>query len=412
MKLTITILTLTAALLMIMIPGCRDLDPATPPGVNTGTADFTRYVALGSGNTAGYQSGGLVEKFQEVSYPALLAHAARAATFEFPAVSEPGRPPLMFVKSLAPVQLDTLDGLGVPTNLNYAGIYNNLGVPGAFLSQILNATPAEPTNPFFGLVLRNPALGMTVLEQARNLQPTIATVWIGNYDVLYSILKGTDQLMTPASAFLSRYAELIDSLLLSCDDIVAANIPYLTTVPYVTTVPPVVVDPLTRQPVLHPVTGELIPLIGVVQGVPGPLPLSARVLLPATAYMAQGIGIPSALPGGTGLPLADSLILDATEWTAIDDRIDEFNMIIGNICAVRDIPVVDLNAFFLDVFANGVEIRGDTYGFGFITGGLFSLDGVHLSMLGQYIVANEFISTINAAFDADIPETMLPYQPR
>lgn len=411
MKLITIKIVIICAVFIMIVPGCRDIDPASPPGVNTGTADFTRYVALGSSNTAGFQSGGLVEKFQEVSYPALIAHAARAATFEFPAISEPGIPPLMFVKSLARVQLDTLDGLGAPANLTYPAPYNNLGIPGATLSQILNATPAEPANPFFGIVLRNPALGATAVAQARNLQPTLATVWAGNYDILYAVLKGTNLLMTPASTFLSGYTALIDSLLASCDDLVVANIPYLSTIPYATTVPPVVVDPVTRQPVLHPVTGELIPLIGYVQGVPGPLPLSARVLLPATAYMAQGIGIPSAI-GGTGLPLADSLILDATEWTAIDARTDELNMIIGNVCAIRDVPVVDLNAFFVSVRANGAEIRGDTFTYDFITGGLFSLDGVHLSIMGQYLVANEFISTINTAFDADIPGTKLPYNIR
>lgn len=409
--LTINIVVICAVLVMT-VPGCRDIDPATPPGVNTGTADFTRYVALGSSNTAGFQSGGLVEQFQEVSYPALIAHAARAATFEYPAISEPGIPPLMFVKSLAPVALDTLDGMGTPVNLTYPGIYNNLGIPGATLSQILHATPAEPSNPFFGIVLRNPALGMTALEQARNSQPTFATVWAGNYDVLYAVLKGTNLLMTPASSFLSGYTALIDSLMKSCDDIVVANIPYLSTIPYATTVPPVVVNPLTREPVRHPVTNELIPLIGYVQGVPGPLPLSARVLLPATAYMAQGIGIPDGIGNGTGVPLADSLILDAAEWTAIDARTDELNMIIGNICAVRDIPMVDLNALFASLRANGAEIRGDTFTYDFITGGLFSLDGVHLSMIGHYLVANEFIHTINTAFDADIPGTMLPYNLR
>ena len=408
MKLLSMTACLIFVLLIVIVPGCRDIDPASPPAVNTGTADFARYVALGSSNTAGFQSGGLVEKFQARSYPAMIADAARAATFEFPAVSEPGIPPLMVVKSLVPVQLDTLDGMGMPTNLTYPGIYNNLGIPGATLSQLLNATPAEPSNPFFGMVLRDPALGATVLAQARNLQPTFATVWAGNYDVLWSFLKGTDQLMTPTSAFLDLFTAMIDSLRESCDDIVVANIPDPMLLPYATTVPPIVVDPVTREPVLNPATGEYIPLIGVVQGVPGPLPLTARVLLPATAYMAQGIGIPSAI-GGTGLALDDTLIIDATEAAAIHERVEAFNMIIGNVCAVRDIPVVDLYAFFMSVFTSDITIRDDIFTFGYITGGLFSLDGVHLSMMGHYIVANEFIHTINAAFGADLPEPPLPY---
>jgi hypothetical protein len=386
--------------LAAVIFGCHGLDPVSPGPVDTGSADFTRYVALGTGITAGFQSGGLVWKYQETSYPALIARSARAA-FHMPLISDPGVPPLLFLASLAPVKLDTLDGLGAPLNYTYQGIYNNLGIPGATTWQMLNATPAEPTNPFFGIVLRDPGLGPTALVQARNLRPTFATVWVGDYDILYSILKGTDHLMTPASSFLSSFTTLIDSLRASCRAIVVANIPYNSAIPYTMTVPPYVLNPETKEPV---------PLIGVVQGVPGPLPRSSRVLLGATPYLSLGIGIPTAL-GGTGIPLADSLILDATEWSAIDERTNELNSIISNVCAIRDIPLVDMNAFLHAVSIDGVDIRGTHYSFDYITGGLFSLDGVHLSTLGQYIVANEFIRIINDHFDARIPAAFLPAAP-
>ncbi|MFQ5511491.1 MAG: hypothetical protein ACE5EO_06535, partial [Candidatus Krumholzibacteriia bacterium] len=47
----------------------------------------------------------------------------------------------------------------------------------------------------------------------------------------------------------------------------------------------------------------------------------------------------------------------------------------------------------------------------FISGGVFSLDGVHPSSLGYFIVAREFIKTINASFGASLPEPPLPIAP-
>ncbi len=39
----------------------------------------------------------------------------------------------------------------------------------------------------------------------------------------------------------------------------------------------------------------------------------------------------------------------------------------------------------------------------FVTGGLFSLDGVHPTSQGQAIIANEFIKITNAKFNANLP---------
>jgi hypothetical protein len=39
----------------------------------------------------------------------------------------------------------------------------------------------------------------------------------------------------------------------------------------------------------------------------------------------------------------------------------------------------------------------------YITGGFFSLDGFHLTDLGYLLMGDEFIKTINAAYDTQIP---------
>jgi len=39
----------------------------------------------------------------------------------------------------------------------------------------------------------------------------------------------------------------------------------------------------------------------------------------------------------------------------------------------------------------------------FVTGGAFSLDGIHLNSKGNALLANEFIKVINQYFGANIP---------
>jgi hypothetical protein len=63
-------------------------------------ADFSNYVALGDSLTAGFASGGLVQFYQERSYPALLATQAGSPVFEMPLVSEPGLPNLLELQAL------------------------------------------------------------------------------------------------------------------------------------------------------------------------------------------------------------------------------------------------------------------------------------------------------------------------
>ncbi len=384
------------------------LDPIRKGSVDTGTVSFARFHVVGNSLTAGFQNGGLVEAFQRVSYGAMIAQAAGAPSFQAPFVSEPGLPPTLFVSNFNPVTLDTLGGSGTPTNSTYAGIYNNLGVPGATLHDILTARPTPGT--LFELVLRDSTLfgGSTVAAQAVAAQPTLLLVWIGANDALGSATQGTDALLTPAAQFESDYRTLMDMFVGAADHVVAANVPDVASAPFFTAVPPVLVDPATRQPIL--VGGSPVPLIGIVQGAPGPLPPGTVVTLPAASLIAQGIGVDTTF-GGTGQPLPDAVILDPTELANIRARVDAFNTIIDTVCANRGIPVVDIFSFFNRIGTEGARVRGETFHVDYLTGGLFGIDGIHPSTLGYWVVAREFIRTINAAFGASIPDPKLPAAP-
>jgi len=228
-------------------------------------------------------------------------------------------------------------------------------------------------------------------------------------DVYGSARMGTDLGLTPVASFETDYRTAIDALRGAANRMVSANIPDIVTVPFFTTIPPILVDPVTREPIL--IGGNFVPLLGEFQGGAGPLPLNALLTLPAATLLAQGIGIPAQVPGGTGTPLPDAVVVDPTELGNIRARIGAFNAVIDSICTNRGIAVTDMFARFNAIAAGGVEIRGETYTNDYITGGLFSVDGLHPSALLHWTIAREFIAVINRTYGTSIPDPPLPRGP-
>jgi hypothetical protein len=66
-------------------------------------------------------------------------------------------------------------------------------------------------------------------------------------------------------------------------------------------------------------------------------------------------------------------------------------------------PVVDVNETFAQIMDNpptffDIPLSKD------VLKGLFSLDGVHPSNIGHALITNEFIKTMNTAFNMTVPE--------
>ena len=97
-----------AVLAILGVWSCSSLDPIEPGTVNTGSLSFERYNSVGNSLTAGFQSGGLVTGFQNVSYPAMIAAVAQASEFGMPLISENGIPATLYVSSFSPLTIDQL----------------------------------------------------------------------------------------------------------------------------------------------------------------------------------------------------------------------------------------------------------------------------------------------------------------
>jgi hypothetical protein len=176
-----------------------------------------------------------------------------------------------------------------------------------------------------------------------------------------------------------------------------ANIPNVTSIPFVTTISRFVVNPATNQPVL--VGGNPVPLIGP----NGPLQAGDFVLLTASAELALGNGLPPGIPGASGTPLSDAAVLSAAEVATIQSRVQAYNNIIRTVANERNAAFVDANALLSDLATRGLRIGGITFTSAFLTGGVFSYDGVHPTPFGYAYIANQFIEAINEQFEAEIP---------
>jgi lysophospholipase L1-like esterase len=374
------------------------------------TISFNAYVSIGDSLAAGFVSGSLVETHQARSVPALLARQAGVADFQQPLVTEPGIPPELTLVNLLPAAAiaPKAAASGAPKNLALARAYNNMAVVGATAVDALTRT--TDAGGFHDLVLRGRG---TQVAQAASLGPSFVTLWIGNNDVLGAAVRGRaidGVTMTPAATFRTVYQGIVDALKATGAKIVAANLPDVTTIPFVSTIPPIVVNPATREPVL--VNGQVVPLLGP----SGPLPSGSKVTLAAATLLAQGIGIPAALGGRAAISggvcsgcLPDDVVLDPGELTAIKDRVNADNQAIRDICQAAQVPVLDVNALLQEFATSGRDIGGVTLTSAFLSGGIFSYDGVHPNELGYALIANEWIKLINAN-GGSLPEVdLLPF---
>ncbi len=117
------------------------------------------------------------------------------------------------------------------------------------------------------------------------------------------------------------------------------------------------------------------------------------------------VGIPASLGAkGVAYPFADRYILVPSEITEINTAIDAYNVAIKAAATSQGYAFVDANAKLKELATNsGIVWDGVRYTAKFVSGGAFSLDGVHLTGRGYGVIANEFIKSINATYSSSLP---------
>ena len=411
----------------LAIIGCEDYSKITAPLVSTGSADFTRFVSIGNSLTMGEQSSSVFEAGQMYSFGNLIAKQVGTkyaqATF-----SDPGTGGRLEVENLNPFTLYTNENQGSPTNLNYPAAYNNLGIKGAFLYDVLNATSATTCytynfgvpNPLFDAVLRG--LG-TQLQLAVNQQPTFITLWIGNNDILAFATYGGLFPPTPIATFQAEYTELLATLNSTDAQIVIGGMPNALLTPYFNTVGPEVGLAIQGIPQAQGLVYQTTASPGIAVATASDLinknvfitlsGSAAAQLIGDTSgkyYTDNGIPVPpgvnTAMPFGLTPenPFPNGLVLDPAEIAEYLALRDGYNQIISGLASSYNYYVINWDNLFNDLASTGgLTVNGITYSTTYVEGNFFSLDGIHPTSQGYGIIANEFIKAINTKYNASIP---------
>ena len=452
------------ALLGLALGGCQP-DLENDPKSSAGQADFARYIAVGNSLTAGFADGGLYLEGQQNSYPNIMAQqfaAVGGGPFAQPlfltanangtgylrltGFDAGGNPQLGNVTTNL-AYTGSLGAGNTPLLVRYTGTDNqNLGVPGIRVSDITttdfgNSTTTGFNNRFERLLPAGSAatyLGY-VQERVTTIKPTFFTNWLGNNDVLGYATSGGVEPLTTVADFTTKYAAITDALTAGGAKGLVANIPSVTSLPLFTTVPAAAVGASVRA---TPVPASLVTtLTAALQLVPAQvatirfgffirtgagavreatandlIPLNSRALVGATTAPnplpggfgvvitglapAQAAGLAQALPANA---LPNGAVLDEAEITAVQTRTAELNAVIQQNAQRKDLAFFDVNSFFTGLSRTGLTINGVSNTTSFISGNLFSLDGVHPTPRGYAVVANEMIKVINAKYGASVP---------
>ncbi len=406
------------------------------PDPTKGSIDPSKYVAVGNSITAGYADNALYYDGQVVSYANLFAEQLKLVggeNFVQPLVdmssvgvgsSLNGRYSLGYktdckgVTSLSPVY-----GQGdfsiFTTSVYSRGPFNNMGVPGAKAITVVYPGYGNPANgfgkynPFFTRMASDPA-NASMLSDAAMQNATFFSLFIGNNDVLgYASTGGTADQITPSAGqpgvgFDASIDAIISAMTANGAKGVIANIPDITSLPLFNTVPynGLTLDAQTAAALnaaygpagmsfkegANPfiIKDSLVPFVNARQAKAGELILLTmpQDSVKCGSYASKGI--------------PNKYVLTATEVKKVRDAIAAFNAKLKATAEAKGLAFVDVNAF-MEKVKSGIVYNGVSINTTFVSGGAFSLDGVHLTPLGNAMLANEFIQAVNEKYGATIP---------
>ena len=414
--------------MMVLLPlffwACLQEKFIQPPEIVTGSADFSRFMAIGDGFVAGITDGVMIDYGQQFSIPNLIAQQVGIADFRQPMMADPGfgQDPLtgqpigkFLLLNIHPLQVNTIslnqspyDLLRVPP-ADSAPTYDNLAVPFHSIRDVRFANSR-----FFNLtnfVLREQG---SQFDQAMQAKPSFVLLWAGFSDLVGLAITGRvieGFTITPPDSFRKHLTAIVRGFREQGAQMVMATIPDMSQFPLLTAIPPVLVDLNTLQPVLADSSDPTSVIYLQGEWSDGSIrtlsddPNSdnfALLNLRAKDLLKQGYGY-SVERGGNGLALSTRVVIDKEEYRIFQARLATLNQIIFDVASQFGVAVADIHDFIRDIHESGVRVGGIQLNTRYITGGFFSLDGIHPTPAGYALIANEFIKTVNAFYSADIP---------
>jgi hypothetical protein len=105
---------------------------------------------------------------------------------------------------------------------------------------------------------------------------------------------------------------------------------------------------------------------------------------------------------GVSYPLVDRHVLTADEALQVKVATDAYNVTIKSVAESKGLAFVDTKAIMDKLVSGGITANGYTVTSAYVTGGAFSLDGVHPSPRGYALIANKFIEAINMTYGSNL----------
>jgi hypothetical protein len=429
---------------LLALVACK---PKAPESVySSGEADFSKFVAIGDGHTAGYMDDALSLEGQKNSLGFILQQQLMwvgAPAVEMPWMTDQNlglnwnglsrlilgyKTDCQGLSSLSPIRFNPqgeTNSFGTSA-YNGGAKFTNFGVPGVrfidVVSDFLGNINLPQHNPYFARLSMDqynfPGSGNFSSLQENILNggyPTFCSVYLGIEDVLPFAKSGaTTNPMTPVAGtptfgFEEAVTQLLEQLYSQNIKAVVATVPDVTAWPFFTTIPynglkldeekaaslNQIYNPLGFSfkvgdnpfMIADPNAG----MFGVRPAQPG-----ERILLSAPLDSVKCYQM------GSIFPFRDEFVLTLDEISSIQSRVDEFNAIIRQKASTYGFALVETQAFY-NKLPSGFAFNGVTLSSKFVSGGVFSLDGIHLNPRGNALLANEFINAIHKKFKAKIP---------
>ncbi len=399
---TIRHIALAAGLgLTLVAAGCENEELFTPltPGY-AGGAMFVRYVAMGNSITAGFQSGGINDSTQKLSYARLVSNVM-GSTYYYPSLTMPGCPPpftnIFTNTRLAGATSTTCYFRATPI----PPYLSNVAVPSAEVIDILHngPTPGTNSNALTQLFLG----GRTQVQAMAAARPTFVSVWIGNNDVLGSVLSPTNAgdpaLVTPVATFKTEYQEIVDSINAVGAKAILIGVANVTEIPFAsqgqtyfalwaggTTFPPTFVVGPNCAPSSLGGNGESVLV---------PFPFGAALIAaaaagvhdtlyctePQTVQPAELVNIDTTVKAYNKF---DSTLAVAQGWAWLNPNpaLDSLRGVAGQVAAFP---------------ALGAACTANPFG------AAFSCDGFHPSSATHRLIAKKVVQAINTKYNSAIP---------
>lgn len=416
---------------LIGMAGCKT--SFDDPKYTSGEADFSRYVALGGSSTAGFTDNALSLEGQQQSFAAILASRfslAGGGAFNQPLVNAGnglGNKYLLNYGATCNGNEYFITTLSSdPSNLNWIGNqgpYNNLGVPGAKSFSINDQDFGRSIGNMYykRFATDTGTIGFkssTILGDAgkvsdsKGMGPTFFSLWVGLNDFLgYALAGGEGDSITPVNLFNSSIDTILTSLTSYSGNGVVANMPDIESIPFFTTLP------YNGLILTQAEADALNALPDTFNFVAGANPFFVKTPLPEdeTKQMQPWelvlFSVMDSLKcknindrwGTPQHPIPSKYIIDANELLTIHNSTALFNNKLQSAALSRSLAFVDMNYFFRTL-KSGFVFNGVNYSTQYLSGGAFSLDGIHPTARGYALIANQFIRVINAKYRSTVPE--------